>query len=136
MPIKFTLAWQFFQGFVDFFPKFRHMPIKFTLAWQFFQGFVDFFPKIQTHAHTIHSCMAVFPGFCRFFPPKFRHMPIKFTLAWQFFQGFVLPWAKKKRTIVVMHHVISKNLRSDFTAMHRCVKSRQSEVAFRSRFRS
>ena len=38
--------------------------------------------------------------------------------------------AKKKRTILVMHHVISKNLRSDFAAMHRCVKSRQSQVAF------
>ena len=37
---------------------------------------------------------------------------------------------QKKRTIVVMHHVISKNLRSDFAAMHRCVKSRQSQVAF------
>ena len=29
-----------------------------------------------------------------------------------------------------MDHVISKNLRSDFAAMHRCVKSRQSQVAF------
>ena len=41
----------------------------------------------------------------------------------------VLPWTKK-RTILVMHHVISKNLQSDFAAMHRCVKSRQSQVAF------
>ena len=37
---------------------------------------------------------------------------------------------KKKRTIVVMHHVISKTLQPDFAAMHRCVKSRQSQVAF------
>ena len=29
-----------------------------------------------------------------------------------------------------MHHVISKNLQSDFAAMHRCVKSRQLQVAF------
>ena len=29
-----------------------------------------------------------------------------------------------------MHHVISKNVQSDFSAMHRCVKSRQSQVAF------
>ena len=41
----------------------------------------------------------------------------------------VLPWPKK-RTIVAMHHVISKNLRSNFAAMHRCEKSRQSQVAF------
>ena len=41
----------------------------------------------------------------------------------------ILPWPKK-RTIVVMHHVISKNLWSDFAVMHGCVKSRQSQVAF------
>ena len=41
----------------------------------------------------------------------------------------LLPWTKK-RTILVMHHAISKNLQSDFAAMHRCVKSRQSQVAF------
>ena len=29
-----------------------------------------------------------------------------------------------------MHHVISKNLQSDFVAMHRGMKSRQSQVAF------
>ena len=38
--------------------------------------------------------------------------------------------AKKKRTILVMHHVMSKNLRTGFAAMHRCVKSWQSQVAF------
>ena len=39
----------------------------------------------------------------------------------------ILPWPKK-RTIVMMHHVVLKNLRSDFAAMHPCVKSRQSQV--------
>ena len=34
----------------------------------------------------------------------------------------------KKRTILVMHHVISKNLQSDFAAIHRCVKSRQWQL--------
>ena len=29
-----------------------------------------------------------------------------------------------------MNHVISKNLEPDFTAVHRCVKSRKSQVAF------
>ena len=29
-----------------------------------------------------------------------------------------------------MHHVISKSLRPDFAAMHRCVKSRQLQAAF------
>ena len=29
-----------------------------------------------------------------------------------------------------MNHVISKSLQSDFAVMHRCVKSRQSQVAF------
>ena len=29
-----------------------------------------------------------------------------------------------------MHHVISKNLRPNFAAMHQCVKSRQPQVAF------
>ena len=43
---------------------------------------------------------------------------------------FYLRPGQKKRTILVMHHVISKNLQSDFAAMHRCVKSRQSQVAF------
>ena len=41
----------------------------------------------------------------------------------------ILPWTKKI-TILVMHYVILKNLQSDFAAMHRCVKSRQSQVAF------
>ena len=40
--------------------------------------------------------------------------------------SFTVPW-KKKRIIVVVHRVITKILRSDFAAMHRCVKS---EVAF------
>ena len=34
-----------------------------------------------------------------------------------------------KSSIVAMHQVISKILRSDFTAMHQCVTSRQSQVA-------
>ena len=42
----------------------------------------------------------------------------------------VLPWTKKKRTILVMHQVISKNLQSDFATMHRCMKSRQLQVGF------
>ena len=46
--------------------------------------------------------------------------------------AFLPPRPKKKRTILVMHHVVSKNLRPDFAAMHRCVKSRQSQVAFAS----
>ena len=45
------------------------------------------------------------------------------------YTSVVLPWTKKKPT-VVMHHVISKKLQSDTTAMHRCVKSQQSQVAF------
>ena len=43
---------------------------------------------------------------------------------WLYYPG------QKKGNILVMHHVISKNLQSDFAAMHRCVKLRQSQVAF------
>ena len=57
--------------------------------------------------------------------PVFLHN----TMAWPIC-GCTTLAKKRKRTILVMHHVISKNLRPDFAAMHRCVKSRQSEVAF------
>ena len=44
----------------------------------------------------------------------------------------------KKKKSMVMHHVTSKNLQSAFAVMHRCVKSRQVQVAFAcdSKFRS
>ena len=32
--------------------------------------------------------------------------------------------------MVVMHHMITKNLQSEFPAMHRCEKSQQSQVPF------
>ena len=35
---------------------------------------------------------------------------------------------QEKRTILVMHQVISKNLQSDFAAMHRCMKSRSLTI--------
>ena len=36
----------------------------------------------------------------------------------------------KKRTILVMHQVMSKNLQSDFATMHRSMKSRELQVGF------
>ena len=44
--------------------------------------------------------------------------------------SLLLPWTRKEPSWWCIIMVMSKNLQSDFTAMHRCVKSWQSQVAF------
>ena len=83
----------------------------------------------------LHTCHFKFVSVCLLFDLFAMVLaPCKKTFSipsrkWKRRFYYLLPWPKK-RTIVVMHHVISKNLQSDFAAIHRCVKSRQSQVAF------